>query len=421
MKQKSDPTLNFVPTAGATGPSQNASAAPSAETIQYLMDQAAGFSLYANPDLSRKDDGEKRGFVASATLSRFNIILEAPTSEGVRASNAYGEMVGKLEIRWFIIPNDFVAKPDREPPPCELDPTISQRFVMQEATFIFGDGHDGFRSFGTGRTFPMMVGNEARAVASAVGNVTEGFGKFKGHEGNFTICGDLQANGFKGHILVRIADPESELRTQADLPPMQRQAALDPQSTYLLWAGQKDKGLERANRFSVGADGQVRGMNVPIRIKRLQLDCAVPGHFESKDFAVGQAVAREIGFGKGSVDGANPVGTALNPFLFEGVAHYTFHDASGKAVGTITTNFLEGRRFDTKLPGAQDAPAVRFGFFGPIIAGSGCFQGIEGMIYGSTGAVFYPPPGFHLITHFCAARISDPEGKFRGALQAGID
>jgi hypothetical protein len=421
MKQKSDPALNFVPATASTGLSPNASVDPSAETIQSLMDQAAGFSLYATPDLSGKDNGGERGFAASETLSRFNIILEAPTSEGVRASNAYGEMVGKLEIRWLIIPNDFVARPDREPPPCELNPTISQRFVMQETTFIFGDGRDGFRSFGTGRTFPMMVGDKARAVAAAVGNVIEGFGKFKGHEGNFTICGDLQANGFKGHILVRIADPAGELRTQADLPPLQRQAVLDPQSTYLLWAGQKDHGLERANRFSVGPDGQVRGMNIPIRIKRLRLDCAAPGRFEGNDFTVGQAVAREIGFGKGSVAGANPVGTALSPFLFEGVAHYTFHDASGKKVGTITTNFLEGRRFDTKLPGAQEAPAVRFGFFGPIIAGSGCFQGIEGMIYGSTGAVFYPPPGFHLITHFCAARISDPEGKFRGALGVGID
>jgi hypothetical protein len=408
MKQTSvDPTIGGIPKASGTV------AASSADSLQRLMDEVAGFSLYACPDLSSKAEGGSGRFVGSATLARFNIALQPPSKHGVRASNTLGESVGRLDIRWSMIPNEYLARPDREPPSCPLAPAVSQRFVMQEATFTFGEGRDGFRSFGTGRTFPMMVGNQPRVVAAAVGNVVEGFGRFRGHEGNFTICGDLQPNGFRGHIIVRMIDPAGELRTQADLPAIQVQAAADPHTTYLQWGGQKGPGKDQENRFSLGPDGQVKGMNIPLLVKLLRLDCAFARDFQIKNFEMGEVIGREIGFGKASVPGADPVGSPLSPFLFDGVAHYNFLDGAGTSVGTITTNVLEGRRFDMKLAGAPDAPALRFGFFGPIIAGSGCFHGVEGMIYGSTGSVLSPPPGIHVITHFCAARITDPHEQFR--------
>jgi hypothetical protein len=73
-----------------------------------------------------------------------------------------GQPVGNLDFRWMIIPYEFMARPDREPPPAMLDPSRSQRFAMQEGTFTFGDGQDGFRSFGAGRTFPMRVGGRLK-------------------------------------------------------------------------------------------------------------------------------------------------------------------------------------------------------------------------------------------------------------------
>jgi len=403
-----------------TPPSSSASApspAPSPvtpEVIQRLIDQAAGFNLFVVPDghnVSSLDGATE--FVLSETLHRFDVILQSPTAEGVRASNAFGESVGKVDLKWFMIPESFVARPDRQPPTMRLDPSLSQRFAMQETTFSFGDGRDGFRSFGAGRTFPMKVGNESRIVVGAIGNLTEGFGKFRGHVGNYTVCGDLTAGGFKGNILVRIQDDNGNLRTQGQLPPIQPQNDPDPQTTYLLWAAQKGKGSDQENSASFGPDGQIRGLNIPTQLKLVELDFAVANGFQAANMNVGKVVGREIGFGRGSVPGASPSGSDLNPFLFEGVARYSFFDSSGKTVGAITTNVLEGRRFDMRLPAAPQLPALRFGFFGPILYGQGCFEGFEGMFYGSTGSVFNPPPGDHVITHFYMARINDPKGKFR--------
>src|SRR5207302_5654069 len=104
-------------------------------------------------------------------------------------------------------------------------------FAMQQMTFSFGDGRDGFRSFGTGRTFPMLVGDEPRIVVCAVGNVTEGFGQFRNHEGNYTICGDLTPGGFQGDILVRFQDTTGDLRTEEAVAPIQAQDSPDAQTT----------------------------------------------------------------------------------------------------------------------------------------------------------------------------------------------
>lgn len=404
---------------GVSAP-QASGAAVAPEVIQRLIDQVAGFNLFVVPNGGNAAGANGiTGFVLSEAVHRFDVVLQPPTSNGVQATNTFAESVGRVDIRWFMIPDDFVARPDRQPPATRLDPAISQRFVMQETTFSFGDDRDGFRSFGTGRTFPMKVGNESRVVVGGIGNLTEGFGKFRGHVGNFTICGDLTPNGFQGNILVRIQDSDGNLRTGEQLPPAQPQADPDPQTTYLLWAAQKGKGPDQENSASIGPDGQLRGLNIPTQLKLLEFGFSAQNGFQASNIKVGEVVGREIGFGRGSIDGADPSGSPMNPFLFEGVARYSFFDSSGKPVGAITTNVLEGRRFDMKLPAAPSEPALRFGFFGPILYGQGCFKGVEGMFYGSTGSVFHPPPGDHIITHFYMARINDPNGKFRAAFASG--
>jgi hypothetical protein len=409
-----------VPGVPASGPSPGTGLP--AQVIQQLVDQSAGFNLYVVPDqTANSNSNSDTGLVATEKLHRFDVVLQEPGPGIVQANNIYGEVIGGLNLRWSIIPDDFLALPDRQPPSTRLNPAVSQRFVMQEMTFRFGSGEDGFKSFGTGRTFPMMVGNQPRIVIGAIGNVTEGFGKFRGHEGNFTLCGDLLPNGFQGNLLVRFQDSQGDVRTQAALPAIQSQAAPDPAATYLLWAAQKgeeQRGIE--NHFSFGPDRQVRGMNITTQLKVLQFDFAAACNFEVKNFTVGQnIIGLEIGFGRGSIPNASPTGTALSPFLFEGVAQYSFFDRQGKTVGALLTNVLEGRRFDMALPGAPGAPATRFGFFGPIVYGTGCFAGVEGMFYGSSGSVFYPPPGDHVVTHFYMARINDPSGKFRAAAKTG--
>jgi hypothetical protein len=113
-----------------------------------------------------------------------------------------------------------------------------------------------------------------------------------------------------------------------------------------------------------------------------------------------------------SLDGARP-------FPFEGVARYSLYNGEGRTVGAITTNVLEGRRFDMKLVDAPEEPALRFGFFGPIVFGSGCFGGVEGIFYGASGSVLrLPPPSCGHALY--VARISDPSGKFRATVNGAM-
>lgn len=382
--------------------------------VQRLIDQVAGFNLYAIPDSRRQSSGGAIiGVQGSEALHRFDIELQPPSLKmGVQAKNVVGERSGQLDLRWSVIPDAFFALPGREPPPTPLDRSRSQRFAMQEMTFRLGSGEDGFRSFGTGRTFPMMVGQQPRLAVCATGNVLEGSGKFREHDGNFTLCGDLDAKGFRGHIAVRIIDFQQNLRAQHEIPPISPISDPDPQTTYLTWAAQKGKDPGEDNHPSFDPSGQLRGLNIGTSLKRLHMDFAAPNGFHGTEFQIGDVIGTEKGFGRGSVEGASPAGTLLNPFLFEGVAQYSFFDG-GRRVGAVTTNVLEGRRFDMKLQGAPQEPALRFGFFGPIVSGYGCFRDVRGLFYGVTGSVFNPPPGRQIITHFYMARVNDPEGKFR--------
>jgi hypothetical protein len=157
-------------------------------------------------------------------------------------------------------------------------------------------------------------------------------------------------------------------------------------------------------------------MNITTQLRLLQLDCAAPSEFMVRPFSMSkEIIGTEIGYGRLPVPGASQVGTQMDPTLFEGVSEYTFFDEKGKTVGSILANFVEGRRFDFVIPDAPGVPGLRFGFFGPIIWGSGCFAGAQGMFYGSSASVFNPPPGDHIITHFYMMRLSDPTGRFRAA------
>jgi hypothetical protein len=402
------------------GQSELSSAQLAPEKLQRLVDEVAAFNLYIDPGTQGADtissSGKMIGIKATEMMYRFDIDLKLSSSgSGVQAVNAVGEPMGRLDLRWMIIPHGYMARSDQEPPPTPLDSSRSQRFVMQEMAFAFG-GQDGFLGFGTGRTFPTFAGRRSKLIVAAIGNITEGLGKFRGHEGNFTLCGELTAKGgFLGDILVRVVDQTGNLRTPTPLI-IERRADVHPEATYLLWTGQKGKGPEQENRFSLGPDGLPRGMNIPTELRRLRLQASVqnPTGFLSNDLSTEEAIGLEIGFGRGSQPGAPPTGTPISPFQFEGVAKYSFEDETGRTIGAVTTNVLEGRRFDMSLLGIQET-AWRFGFFGPIILGHGCFRDAQGMFYGASGSFFQPPPGIHVIRHLYMARLEDPDGRFRAS------
>jgi hypothetical protein len=411
---------------GVAAPPASAGYAP--QFLQRLIDQTCCFNVFAVPSSSGQAGASCRasgagsnitGVIATEVLHRYEMGLNISSSRsGVYAANAVGEVAGRLELHWVIIPHEYRARPDREPPQVKLDPSSSQRLVLKEMTMIFGDGCDGFRSFGTGRTFPVISGGRPKIVVSAVGDITEGFGNFRGHDGNYTLCGELLPDkGFLGHIVVRIADPQGTLRSPMAYAPVEPVADPDPEGAYLLWTAQKGAGSDQENTASLDANGQLRGLNIPTQLKRCTLDFTTgPGGFRSMEYQAGEVIGREVGFGRGSYADAPPTGTPLSPYLFEGVAKYSFFNPGGSIAGAITTNVVEGRRFDLLLSQAPGEVAWRFGFFGPIVLGAGCFQGVQGMFYGVSTSVFKPPPGRHVITHLYAARLIDPEGRYRAAI-----
>src|SRR5689334_14784626 len=121
--------------------------APSPEVIQQLIDRVAGLNLFVVPhggDAAGRALNGLTGFVVSADLHRFSVVTQRPTSQEIQATNLMGENVGRVDLRWFMIPDNFVARPDRQAPQVRLDSSISQRFMMQETTFTFADGRDGF-------------------------------------------------------------------------------------------------------------------------------------------------------------------------------------------------------------------------------------------------------------------------------------
>jgi len=387
------------------------------ERVQHLVDQAASFNLLALPDSSSgpgPTGGSPGDIQQRLTLHRFDITLDGPSESGVRGVNSVGPKVGTLDIQWSLIPYDFQAIPGRRASATPLNPGVTQRFVMQEATFRFNGGDDGFRTFGTGRTFPMMAADRPRLVVAAIGVVMEGFGRFRGLDSNFTICGELSPERvFSGHIMVRAVDQDSVLLADGDLPAGGSGPKGEQDTSYLTWIGQKGEGPDQENQFSVDPQGQVRGLNIPVDLRRVFVAFTVDGGFRAAPLKTTDVVGREVGFGRGSVPGASPSGNSLNPFLFEGVSLYTFYDSGGNTVGTLTANVLEGRRFDVQLKRAPQEPALRFGFFGPIIFGTGCFKGAQGVLYGASGSVFKLPPDIHVISNWYVLRLLDAEGKFR--------
>jgi hypothetical protein len=381
--------------------------------LQRLIDEAASFHVLLTPGRTGsvspgRGGGRVRGIECVEELRRIQMRLDTPSAGVMRGTNVVGPPVGDAYIRWLFVPWRHAARPGGTVDPVPLDRSRSQRFVIEDLAFSFVTG-DAFRCFGAGRTFPMPGG---RLLAGAVGDVVEGAGSFRQALGNVTLAGDITPDGaFRGHVMVRIVDFDRRLRA-ADVPPVERGGREDG-VTYLTWIAQKGQGADQENGFSIGPSGVPRGLNIPVELKRVTADFAVDGGFRARRLGLHDVIGREIGFGKESRERTGEMGTALIPYQFEGVSRYTFWDRDRRAVGTLTANVLEGRSIRLQIPGDPTAPGLRFGYFGPIVAGTGCFSGVEGMLYGTAGSVFAPPPFPHVISNLYVARLHDPAGRWR--------
>ena len=314
-----------------------------------------------------------------------------------------GESYGKFKHRWMLVPDDFVAAPDRESPPTSLDMSRSQRFVMLDGICTFGGSKDGFRGFGAGVTFPRTSGTKTELLVATVGTILEGFGSFKDHhEGTYVHCGTLSTErGFTGNFLLRVMDHPGTLRTNGNLSAMRGQSLPERDITYIVFRGQAVETDPVTPR--IGPDGQFKGLKVVQGLRLINLMSGLDDGPRSVA-RVGQVIGKitaHVDFNPGA-----PGGTALNPIPFTAFDELDFVDDAGRSIGGFTADSSEGRVFNIKVAGQA---GIRFGGVGPVLNGTGPFQGMQGLLTDNSVVIFQP----HVSASLYVLRLHDPEGRFR--------
>src|SRR5437868_1454949 len=345
-------------------PNLNAETYPFA-VVQHLINEAAIVNTYAAPDSDRTGYDARalgaRGLELSETLRRFDANVRPPDAEsGVRAANIVGEPIGQFRHRWQLAPDDFVAAPGREPAATALDTSRSQRFVMQDGVFTFGDGADGFRGFATGRTYPVRADGRQRLLAAAVGEVMDGHGRFKDLEGSYVLSGELTQSGFRGNVQCRVIDQQGQLRSTSELPSIERSVDEDAGLTYIYFRGQKRDENVRTE-YIFGPGGQPQGFKLwqELRVAYLNSVSSRRRGLRSSD-RLGRVIGRMTSQVFLNILSPGAPGNSLAPIPFSSYNEFTFLDDDGNAVGSFVAEGGEGRTFNVQLKGVPGQQALRF-------------------------------------------------------------
>lgn len=404
--------------APATSSAETTTSAYSAEVLQRLVDQGAYFNFHSTPVVSeshvaiRGTEGkEVLGIRVNESLRRFSIHTYAPTErQPFRATNTIGEVAGNFTHRWMFIPDDYSAQPGSQIPPTPLDASRSQRFVMVDGICRFGNGADGFRGFGTGRTYPSNEYGRPQLLVTAIGTLVEGFGKFKDHdECTYVYCGKLDVErGFTGSLMIRAMDPQGTLRTTRSLPALRPAREFDPEpdTTYLMLRGQAATTDLVAPRLD--QNGQFIGLKVEQGVTMITVDASYrnrrgPQSVTNLGPRVGKLSADIV------YDPTTPGGTLRDPIPFTTADHLSFPDRTGRPVGGFLADLVDGRVFNLEIPKGSGPKAIRFGGTGPVREGTGVFEGIEGLMTDNSVVMFTP----HVSASVYVLRIYDPYGRYR--------
>lgn len=405
--------------AGASPPPAAGAPGISADELQRLVDRAAYFNVFSQSG-SRSSEAAIRdggggggiiGFRIDEELKRFVVTVQPPTAEGgFKAENKVGESIGRFGHRWVLCPDDYVALPGREPPPTTLDPTRSQRFIMLDGVCTFGNGKDGFRGFGAGKTFPVTFGGRTELLAATVGTILEGFGSFKKHtDGTYLHCGRLTPDGgFTGNMALRVMDTQGSLRTTSGLSSLKTEPFPEHDTTYIVFRGQAVESDPVTPR--IGPDGQLRGLTVVQGLRLISLASGSGIRGPRSAARIGQVIGKitaHVDFNPTA-----PGGTALNPIPFTTFDEFEFTDPQGRDIGMLTADTSEGRVFNIAVGGQG---GIRFGGVGRILNGTGPFQGMEGLMTDNSVVIFNP----HVSASLYVLRVYDPDGRFRDALNGG--
>jgi hypothetical protein len=344
-------------------------------------------------------------------LHRFNVEA-AVGSRGLTAVNQLSaEPVANVTIRWTPIPDSYSPSPGVSPPPTLLNPFASQRFTFVNGHLTFQDRRvSGVDAFGSGRTFP--IGGGSLNIGAAV-DVLEGYGALYGLSNETLPGATMVMNGFITPpndlalcLIVRVMDPNGELKGRGPAPPLTCPQPTPPGSgVFLFFLGEPDP--RRPTAF-YGPRGAPTGAQVyeNLRLVRIGFDQDSLRSSTEEGSIVGTASANL------SCSFANQL-TVAPAFSTGGV--FNLHDPQGRSLGSVYADMEEGRALRTFLPGAP-WPVFRMGGFGRIgklTQGTGIFAGAKGMMSMNGVISVYPPT----LSNLYVLRFEDSDGRFQNRLQ----
>jgi hypothetical protein len=385
------------------------------DRVSALLKSAAYFPIFNihNPALPNQTNELIPGvpfFIRSVgvneQLHRFEILVNR-SGGGMSARDRVGEPVARVSIQWTPIPDFYAPSPGVEPPPWMLNPFMSQRFTMLGGQLSFEDrDHSGVHAFGAGRTFPATEGGQSVLRIGAAIEVLEGLGRFKGLQGAFCINGYIQPPQQLGlNLMIRIMDPEGALRAapQPPITPIQPIADPDSNAVFMMFLGEVDPSAPVELIPSPDGKGFIGSrVNELLRLVRFSFDMNTPAGLRSAT-EVGPVVGKVsaiLYFNFLDPAGVIPIQTTNGVF--------TFFDEQGTSLGTVLANMVEGRAMRTQMPGVP-MPLFRFAGFGPVLSGTGLFNGVEGMLSMNSAISVFP----RTLSNLYVFRFYDPQGKLR--------
>ena len=394
------------------------------EFVLHLLDQTSSMSFYAIPHKHYRDRASITprnqddffginggyGIDLRSSLHRFDsLTLPSSISCGLDIDQEVGESVGEFQCRFMFSHGTPPWSPGHEPPIAVFDPWRSLNFSMLGCRFSFGEGH-GFNGYGLGQTFPDTVEGKPTIFVGAVGNVMEGWGKFRWHEGTFVIAGCITEDlGFRGSITCRIVDPQDDFQSDREIYPLTSITDPDPSSIFIVLRGIKKDRYVRTT-FGPPPGKDLASLITPSQMRSVQLGFTDRGPSAPlAGMRVGQVVAdmeADVAFNLMA-----PPGTAERPVPFTTQEVYKFLNAHGQIAGTVEAGVVSGISFNLKFPAAPGQPGVRFAGYGPITGGTGQFEGAKGIL--TVNSVIGIAP--HALSLLHVLHLADPQCKIRNA------
>jgi hypothetical protein len=418
------PPGKLDPASPAEGPDLNAAsgddggtdddAASCRPAVQRQLEKAAVVMLYSqedpdNPDVtvpSASDPAVPVGVDLARDLCRFDVLMKPSlVPAGVWSATRVGQVVGTLQGRFRLAPEDFAVAPGREPPPTALDPTHPQRFVLLDGRFAFNDQpQSSVTAYASGTTLPVIESGAAQLRLSGVLFVTGGCGRLQGLPGTGTLTGLLMPpDRVRCVAVLRFLDLAGTLLYSSRLSPVQYDENADPSVVYLTFRGEPDPDNPRMLITNKGGGWRGAHMSELLRLTYVAFDLGA----ERSGLRTRTVVVPIVGkvthttlFHTPDADGL-PTAFSMQNIVF------TFFDEQQNALGTLQVPRVEGIVAARTLSG-NPAPAFQIAGCGAVSAGTGPLSG-DGTVM-INAALTLTPDAFSTLY---VLRIIDTEGRLR--------